>query len=120
MKKIILFLNLALLMPLVSAAQCVGTTSLDVFINVCNNINESAASQLITLPNPATNEVTILLNGLENPSQFVVTDAVNKLIEAPQVVFSSKQKITINTSSWSSGMYYVRFANGSRAKFVKL
>lgn len=84
-------------------------------VNLCTNIKEEILYSLEVFPNPFSNEFTIT-----NPNNvflnITVYDVTGKLMSK----FNTHQTFHINTSEFSSGVYYVQLQSGDYLRSVKL
>lgn len=78
---------------------------------------EFASLQNISLyPNPASNVINIS-NVMELPDTYTIINSVGQVIAGAKI--STEANLAINTSAYSSGVYFIRINKGSQAKTLK-
>jgi hypothetical protein len=88
-------------------------------VNLEQNENISDKSNFYQIfPNPATNNIQIkILDDKSSTNKIIVTDITGKTI----LCLSSDEEIikdvTISTSQWKPGLYFINFYNG--CKFIE-
>jgi hypothetical protein len=87
----------------VSAAGCDSVIVLD--LTITTNVLELGSDMLQVWPNPATNEVQVMVNGLP-------ADAIEVFDIAGKRVAYFTRKSRINVESWASGSYMLRVHHG--------
>ena len=72
-------------------------------------------------PNPATNKVNIMLNGIDQESELQVYDMQGRRVTQQKIEEGAK-RITLDTDSgrWSSGVYMIMVNKGGKCKYQKL
>jgi hypothetical protein len=84
-------------------------------------VKEKGASLQATLfPNPASEQVTIKWQNDEGEAyEVIIIDAVGRLVQRQELHASS---LTLDTSSWANGLYYVQIVEekGRRKAFLKM
>jgi hypothetical protein len=72
------------------------------------NVNEpGAVAALYAYPNPASDQVTVTIDGLQNPQGIIhITDNTGRIIAAQEIREAS---VHINTSLMAAGLYFVNF-----------
>jgi hypothetical protein len=80
-------------------------------------IRNSAATLSLVYPNPATDRITISINGttLLN-TRALLTDVNGKVL---QTISLTQSSTPVNISQYQRGMYVVKFSDGSSVKVVK-
>jgi len=69
-------------------------------------------------PNPATEEVNILLNGEQNDdNQILITDAVGKVV-FKQTYSKGKSSVSLDVNNWNRGIYFVIVNNNLSKKLI--
>ena len=87
------------------------------------SINESAGNMELNIyPNPSTDIVQIdLQNAGPGTYNLNVFDVEGRVILSRMVdVTDNFSKTTLNTTSWSAGIYFIRLANNGEQKVVKV
>ncbi len=75
-----------------------------------------ALSQIALYPNPATDVINIS-TGAELPEGFAIYNAIGQLISRKDV--SGSADLSIQTTSWPSGVYFVKLAKGSETRTLQ-
>jgi len=76
----------------------------------------ASLSSISIYPNPASNVLNISSpNSL--PQSFVIYNSLGQLVA--NTIVSSDADLSINTSSYSNGVYFVKVSNGSQTKTLK-
>ncbi|MDY0217361.1 MAG: T9SS type A sorting domain-containing protein, partial [Bacteroidales bacterium] len=98
-------------------------SSITRFITVvnCTGIDENSdLSQIVVLPNPADESFSILFSELIKNANIVIYDVSGrKVFETEQMINESK-KLDINSSAWTSGVYFIQVQSGNRSHYQKL
>ena len=85
------------------------------------NDAQDASLLLSVMPNPSINDATLQLNGFEGQTTVTVTDVMGRVVE--QIVLNANETtVNLNSSSYESGVYYIRANDGEKnvvEKFVK-
>ncbi len=89
-----------------------GLGTIKEFTSSSTGINSFSKSEINVYPNPFSDHVTIVT---ENEKDFVVIDNTGRQVYAGTVTDS----IDLPTNSWATGIYIVRFSDGSIQKLVK-
>ncbi len=69
-------------------------------------------------PNPAGNETTIMLNGIDRPMSLEITDMTGRTIKSIPV-HAGMTEIVVNTSSMANGLYLYKLVAGNRVLETK-
>jgi hypothetical protein len=104
-----------------SAAMCHSTGLNDISGNSAiiknPNSNSPAHNTLSLFPNPATEEVSITIQSVsEGMGKITVFNAQGTLLTDENIMLTKdRQQMTVDCSTWSSGLYYVNalFRDGS-------
>lgn len=86
-------------------------------------INEVYDNQLLVYPNPSNDFVNLQLNNSGNDDQSVsICSALGEEVFSKVLAATTaKSTLTINTSQWQSGVYFIRYNSASNgSKTVKL
>lgn len=73
-------------------------------------------SDITAYPNPAGNELNISLSGTARPEKYSIYNAFGQLLGTSAV---NSQTLRIDTSSYASGLYYMKFEKGEESATVK-
>lgn len=101
-----------------ASTGCSNTATTSIVVSACTGLETFHANdQAISLyPNPHSGEFTVeLANGLEK--QIRLLDLTGRLIYS---VSSLNDKILINMSALSDGLYYIRIQSGDRLETMKV
>ena len=84
-----------------------------------DGIEEDFSSSINVYPNPAKNQINISIKDgiMESPVCVSIYDILGKVIYNE---FSSKNKITINSSDWASGLYTLRLEQNEKSIYKKI
>lgn len=96
-----------------------GNTESKVFTNnALSNQAFDSLSNAYIYPNPAKTSINISLpNGLELPESISIYNNIGQLILSKKI--NSSNDLTINTSSYSTGVYIVNIIKGSENKTLR-
>tara|TARA_B110000305_G_C19202434_1_gene521837 strand:+ start:70 stop:855 length:786 start_codon:yes stop_codon:yes gene_type:complete len=79
-------------------------------------LNEISVESLNVYPNPASSEITVSINESMIDNQIVILDQMGKVVLKVVVL---NLNTTINVSSLSNGLYYVKVGENTFSKFIK-
>jgi uncharacterized delta-60 repeat protein len=94
-----------------STDGCIGASLiLNVEINECTGINENAADEIKVYPNPAFDELNVLLNdNFKSLSDVFIYNNMGQLVlNYPGINFSNTSQLKIDISTLSPGVYTLR------------
>jgi hypothetical protein len=101
----------------VTTAGCEGASeTFDVMIDDCTDINEmGTVSDFTVYPNPATDRLTVEYNNnSENIQQLMLYNHLGqKVYQSEKITARGNQKLEINISHLSQGIYFVKLSDGS-------
>ncbi|MDO3694305.1 cellulase family glycosylhydrolase [Wenyingzhuangia sp. chi5] len=100
--------------PVISNRQTIGGWELFTWGDATEN-TVSKTTEFEIYPNPASNEVSVIVENAEKNYNLKVYDTTSRLIVALNKV---KDKVDIDVSSFSSGLYFFHLTN-SNEKFIK-
>lgn len=86
------------------------------------SINDEAQSNEIAMslyPNPASDQTTLTISGINGNAKVLLTDILGQTINSYNIV-KGQNSLTIKTNDLTSGIYYVRIINNSISKTEKL
>jgi rRNA processing protein Gar1 len=86
------------------------------------SINDEAQSNEIAMslyPNPASDQTTLTISGINGNAKVLLTDILGQTINSYNIV-KGQNSLTIKTNDLNSGIYYVRIINNSISKTEKL
>lgn len=100
---------------------CDSSVTRPITVVNCVGIDEnSEASQILILPNPVEESFSIIFPELIGNANIVICDVRGrKVFETEQIINESK-KLDINSSAWTSGVYFINVQNGNRSFYQKL
>ena len=97
---------LILLLFIISGNPLQAQSNFDAYVitsaRLMNPRREETENKLLIYPNPARDYVKIEITGIEKVYSLLVTDITGRII------FSGTQLNSINTSSFSPGIYFVK------------
>lgn len=101
---------------IVNSLTCVDTTASAVLKVNPNNVEDVEIVHFTLSPNPATNEITINSDIVNN--NYKIKNVVGQTIQEGRIL---DKKTTINITDLSSGVYFIQFDNKSldKIKFIK-
>jgi len=102
----------------IDANGCTGNTSYILDVNTCTGLNKTIASssEIKIYPNPGNGTYT-LESGNSEIKSIVITDLTGKIIFSGS---SSNEKISIDLSNFSNGIYSVKISSGIAIDHVKI
>lgn len=78
-------------------------------------------TEFVMYPNPANNEVFIqFLNTSSNQTEIKINNALGQLVFNSTLELNTDNKVAVNTSEFSSGIYFVTIKNGDQKQIKKL
>ena len=80
---------------------------------------ESGAVKAMIYPNPAKDKATLSLNGLTANAKIIISDLQGRIIQTEDLQ-AGVESHEINTSSFASGVYYIRVISGNNVNTQKL
>ena len=80
---------------------------------------ESGAIKAMIYPNPAKDKATLSLTGLTANAKIIVSDLQGRIIQTEDLQAGS-ETYELNTSSFASGVYYIRVISGNNVNTQKL
>ena len=80
---------------------------------------ESGAIKAMIYPNPAKDKATLSLTGLNANAKIIVSDLQGRIIQTDDLQAGS-ETYELNTSSYASGVYYIRILCGKNVNTQKL
>jgi hypothetical protein len=100
-----------------NTAGCTNTATASIVVSPCTGINQFAmqGSEFQIYPNPSSGEFTVeLKNGLNKTIE--VTDLTGRVVLTNA---TSKDKVNINISHLSNGVYYVKVQSNNAVEVIK-
>lgn len=95
--------------------ESVKTQDIEVIVN---NIDNFKNKQIKIFPNPASNIVYLEFDNFQNQKRSIqIIDRLGKTIHSEQ---TSKETLIIDLSKFNSGLYFLRFEEGTRIDVLKL
>ncbi|MDR1726235.1 MAG: fibronectin type III domain-containing protein [Bacteroidales bacterium] len=96
------------------------TTSVDFYANVSGlDIRTLDDMKVILYPNPANDFAILEAEGVNVESEVTVTDIVGRII-MKNSLNAGKQRMIIDTKTYTAGIYYVNIINSLNSKTLKL
>src|SRR5690606_23770724 len=85
------------------------------------NTGNFQAGEFLMYPNPASNEVFIqFYNNISSTAEIRINNALGQLVYNSNTQLNAENRVTVNTSSFASGMYFVAIKNGEQTQIKKL
>jgi hypothetical protein len=75
--------------------------------------------QATIYPNPATDNATLEINGLNQEAKVVVSDLQGRIL-SQEAISAGTTRYTINVSNMASGVYYIRIVTDKAVSTQKL
>ena len=70
-------------------------------------------------PNPAKESTTLTINGLDKEATMTISDELGRVVEL-RTIAANQTNVTINTSEFASGVYYINVVNDKQTIIEKL
>ncbi|MEE1093620.1 MAG: T9SS type A sorting domain-containing protein, partial [Bacteroidales bacterium] len=102
------------------ATTASGTTEgEELTFTTLSGLNDATAVSIIAsvYPNPAEDKATISVSGLMNATKIVVSDMQGRILLSDDMNESTYE---LNTSTYASGVYYIRIISGNAVNTQKL
>jgi len=68
-------------------------------------------------PNPAQNVLNITADNGELPDSYVIYNSIGQLVANAKV--TSTANLTVDTSAYSNGIYFIKIDKGAETKTIK-
>lgn len=102
----------------VASGGVFGSTESKLFTNnALTNESFNVLNDIYLFPNPAKSLVNISISGNELPENLTIYNNIGQLVLSKKV--SNVDDLTINTSSYSTGIYFVKVVKGSDSKTLR-
>ena len=88
--------------------DCISTDSIVVTVSDCLGFDPATSNKIVLYPNPAHNEVTLLLNSFLT-GEFAITDALGRIVLVGTI---NSNQVNINLENLTSrGTYFIHIQN---------
>lgn len=96
------------------ANGCVVTDQLVMTVEVCSSIEDTKEMRLAVHPNPATNQLTIQLNGKAGNAAFYLLNYQGQVVYSNENVdVDGVYQQQLDLSTYAKGIYYIRLNSGN-------
>lgn len=86
-------------------------------VTLVTGINEVAGSTVALFPNPANNNLTMDLSGLNGRTEYSLHDATGRLVLSD---VATQERTTINVSGLTNGMYFMTVRNAGTVRSTRV
>ena len=90
-------------------------------ITACSGLVGTKDMQLLqgmkVYPNPAQNVLNITVDNGDLPDSYVIYNSIGQLVANAKI--STEANLTIDTSAYSNGMYFIKIDKGNESKTIK-
>jgi hypothetical protein len=100
------------------ANGCSASDSVQIFVDLCTGIADAATAQFSMYPNPAGDQLSVDLSGLNSVVLLTVYDISGKLVMQQQL--NGGTAVQVNISALENGIYVVNVSNGTSVSRQRL
>lgn len=89
-------------------------------VNCTGIVENSQASEILVLPNPADESFSIIFPELIGNASIVIYDVSGRKVFETEQMINESQKLDVNSYTWTSGVYFIQVQSGNRSYYQKL